>query len=592
MDCHQRSDFPARLGVLLLVTVLAACTAPDPASTTAPTRAVASVPITSATTQLIPGGSVQLYGKCLDIDGQQVASAISWSTSSISVGFVSSSGLLTAVAPGTVIVTAICGGQVGTIVISVEPTPIQIQLDQTIATFTAFAGGLPLAPGTVHVTNSGGVPLTGLTIGAVEYHAGEPAGWLTPSLTATGTPTTLALSVQATALPIGTYHAIVRVASAAPGVTNSPQSISATLIVTQFVTITGWASQSCALTGAGAAYCWGATDNGDPIDFGTVGAVGDGTRTWRTIPTPLAGGLAFRELSVGGATGGNHACGLTTSGAPYCWGERPGTVTGGITQLDLAPTMVQLSPQFDRIEAGSLQSCALTTAGAAYCWGQNTYGAIGAGTTANHSVPYPVAGNRTFTQLSGRADYVCGLVAAGDVFCWGENHYGQLGDGTTIRRLVPTQVTGVPAFVQISAGEDHTCGLTNTGVAWCWGSNDWGQLGNGATTEWSGPAPVPGHTFVEIGAGLLQTCGRTAAGAIFCWGGNNGALGVGGGIQSTNVPLPVSGGMTFTAMHVAWEHTCGITAGSQLYCWGNNQFGQLGDGTTTQRFIPTLVRLP
>jgi hypothetical protein len=36
-------------------------------------------------------------------------------------------------------------------------------------------------------------------------------------------------------------------------------------------------------------------------------------------------------------------------------------------------------------------------------------------------------------------------------------------------------------------------------------------------------------------------------------------------------------------------HTVAITAAGQLYAWGANGSGQLGDGTTTQRRIPTLV---
>lgn len=52
----------------------------------------------------------------------------------IAVAYVSSIGLLTAVAPGSVEVSGFCGEAVGTITITVNPTPIQIQLDQPTAT--------------------------------------------------------------------------------------------------------------------------------------------------------------------------------------------------------------------------------------------------------------------------------------------------------------------------------------------------------------------------------------------------------------------------------------------------------------------------
>jgi alpha-tubulin suppressor-like RCC1 family protein len=38
-------------------------------------------------------------------------------------------------------------------------------------------------------------------------------------------------------------------------------------------------------------------------------------------------------------------------------------------------------------------------------------------------------------------------------------------------------------------------------------------------------------------------------------------------------------------------HACAINSGGQLYCWGYNAYGQVGDGTTTDRSVPTLVAL-
>jgi alpha-tubulin suppressor-like RCC1 family protein len=82
----------------------------------------------------------------------------------------------------------------------------------------------------------------------------------------------------------------------------------------------------------------------------------------------------------------------------------------------------------------------------------------------------------------------------------------------------------------------------------------------------------------------------------FCWGHNEyGQLGDG---TTTNRPLPVRvlGGLHWSLLNAGGRHTCGVTMGKRAYCWGSNREpegdgagGQLGDGTTTGRRRPVAV---
>lgn len=41
-----------------------------------------------------------------------------------------------------------------------------------------------------------------------------------------------------------------------------------------------------------------------------------------------------------------------------------------------------------------------------------------------------------------------------------------------------------------------------------------------------------------------------------------------------------------------YSHSCGIREDGSLWCWGNNEWGQVGDGTTTHRFVPVPIQGP
>lgn len=310
---------------------------------------------------------------------------------------------------------------------------------------------------------------------------------------------------------------------------------------------------ACGVTTAGAAYCWGDVWADLTTNGGPVA----------TVPTAVATGLTFRAVS----SGEFHSCGLTTAGAVFCWGGSgyvpvAGLVPGGIT--------------FAAVSAGESHDCAVTPAGAAYCWGNNGYGELGDGSTANSTVPVAVAGGLTFATVSAGSQFTCGVTLAGAAYCWGFNFAGQLGTGSSLNSPTPAPVVGGLTFTTLSAGLNHACGVTTAGAAYCWGQNDSGQLGIDSVSASNAPVPVVGGlSFRMVSASWSQTCGVTPAGAGYCWGAF-----FGGASSPSTLPVAVPGGLTFRSLGAGAYHTCGVTPTGVAYCLGNNYHGQLGNGST------------
>jgi alpha-tubulin suppressor-like RCC1 family protein len=354
-----------------------------------------------------------------------------------------------------------------------------------------------------------------------------------------------------------------------------------------FTSVDGGYVHTCGVTTSGAAYCWG--DN-------YSGQLGEETASpawYRASPAPVAGrDLKFTTLS----TGVWHTCGVTASGAAYCWGDNFfGQLGDGTNVARATPVPVAGALRFAAVSAGSFHTCGVTTSGAAYCWGDNRNAQLGDGTTDRRATPVPIAGGLAFTTISAGHGHTCGVIPRGVAVCWGDDSSGQLGDGTAtadhgLYRPYPARVVGVRGFASVSAGNVHTCGVTTRGAAYCWGYNVWGQLGDGTTAQRASPVRVTGRLrFAVVDAGSYFSCGVTTGGAAYCWGENrDGELGD-GTTTSRSSPVAVAGGLRFAAVRAGWYHVCGMKTDSGAYCWGYNAHGQLGEGTTIAGLTPTLV---
>ena len=129
------------------------------------------------------------------------------------------------------------------------------------------------------------------------------------------------------------------------------------------------------------------------------------------------------------------------------------------------------------------------------------------------------------------------------------------------------------------------------------GSLSLAQPGEGFVLEATSGAATPARsaefsvrlTLVQLSAGAEYTCGVTVVAFAYCWGANvAGQLGDGATDQRV-IPTPVGGSLTFVRVSASAQDTCGVTTDNAAYCWGANAEGELGNGTLAQRFSPTAV---
>jgi alpha-tubulin suppressor-like RCC1 family protein len=349
--------------------------------------------------------------------------------------------------------------------------------------------------------------------------------------------------------------------------------------------ITGGIGHFCALTTTGAVKCWGANEGGQ---------LGDGSFTQRETPVDAFGlNTGVTLLSAGM----RHTCAAVNGNALKCWGNNIWSQLGERSLLNRNfPTDAVLpAGNITALAAGSGHSCAMIEGQGVQCWGANNVDQLGQNTSVVSYIPVPVALlSSGVAKIDTGITQSCALTTAGGVKCWGNNILGGVGDGTFLRADSPVDVVGLTSGVTaISVGGSHACALTSAGGVKCWGNNTDGQLGDGSAADRSGvPVDVSGLTsgVAAIGVGTSYSCAVLSTGALKCWGLNtSGQLGDNSTV-SKRTPTDVSGlAGGVAAVAAGTIHTCALMTSGGVQCWGMNNFGFVGDGTTTQRLVPTQV---
>lgn len=352
---------------------------------------------------------------------------------------------------------------------------------------------------------------------------------------------------------------------------------------------------------------------GNQYDMLGVGA--SSTVQWEQNPQRRVVDLPNTD---GAASDGGYRSGgvILDDGTLRCWGDAGNGALGKGSYLDDSTFMIQ--PAFPTGTTGNpikwerqgQDNIVLMDNGEVWVWGHNAYGQLGVGNTAAVLVPTKLTAlngvnivdvqlGKTYSQNARR--HTLFLADDGSLYACGHNGSGQLGIGNTTNQSTPQLLSKSDWSKIYAMGEDggFSAGIDTSGDLYMWGYNARGQLGIGSTTNQSTPQLVNafggvtvskfsgahgyGTTFINYGSSMCLL----STGAVYAWGHNSeGHLGTGNTTQY-NTPQHISGlgtdNQDILMARGAYGVSYVIKDDQSIVASGYNGYGQLGDGTTTNK---------
>lgn len=328
-----------------------------------------------------------------------------------------------------------------------------------------------------------------------------------------------------------------------------------------------------ALKSDGTVWTWGANGQGQ---------LGNGTQTQQNSPAQISGLTDVVAI----AAGTTHTLAAKRDGTVWAWGSNSSGQLAESTSVQrrLTPTQITALSDVVAVEAGESHSLALKRDGTVCAWGGNSFGQIGNGNNTQQTAPVCLS-LTGFTAIRAGSQHSVALKTDGEstgtVWTWGNNATRQLGDGTNVARNTPATV--LSGVTSIGAAYEHTLARRADGVAMSWGRNVDGELGDGTQIDRSRPtemADLDAVTFV--GGARRFSLVLTGSGSLWTSGASLGSTLI------TPYRIPAVGTTVLTA-DGGVSFALAARRDGTVWTWGPNTSGQLGDGTTTDRWVPRPV---
>eukprot|EP01116_Phalansterium_solitarium_P015810 TRINITY_DN3535_c0_g1_i1.p1 TRINITY_DN3535_c0_g1~~TRINITY_DN3535_c0_g1_i1.p1 ORF type:complete len:525 (-),score=96.83 TRINITY_DN3535_c0_g1_i1:390-1964(-) len=350
------------------------------------------------------------------------------------------------------------------------------------------------------------------------------------------------------------------------------------------------------------------------VGYNNHGQLGDGTgfNRSRLVAVRTTWGAGSGVAAV--AAGDSFSSFVTTDGFAYNTGSNNNGQGGEGTMLDNYIPAPVSRPWGAGIKV-LMTSCGfdfvyfLTSSGQIYSVGANSHGQLGDGTNNPRSTPVLVSqpwNTSQVVQMASGNSHTVFLLANGLAYSVGWNNVYQLGDDSVSTRTIPVRVAptnplwGNAPIIAVACTAFSTTVVISNGFVYSVGQNSFGQLGDGTNAAAISFVPVSrpwGNVLIKaVAAGISHTVFLLETGEVYATGLNSGGQLGDNTTLRRSAPVQVvqtwPNGARVVAVACGAYHTLFLLDSGRVFGTGNNTYGQLGDGSTTNRILPVELLPP
>jgi alpha-tubulin suppressor-like RCC1 family protein len=255
----------------------------------------------------------------------------------------------------------------------------------------------------------------------------------------------------------------------------------------------------------------------------------------------------------------------------------------------LSPTISNAQTNWVSVWAGGLSSFAIKNDGTLWGTGNNSFGVLGVGTIGTVYVWTQIGNATNWSKISCSVTHAIGIRTDGTLWGWGQNDANQLGQGSaTPSEFNPIQIGTASDWIDIAVTTlaKASIAIKNDGTIWGCGNGNNILFGSVGTNSPTLTQIGTDNNWQKVHAGNGFILAQKTDGTLWTWGSSQG--GIGNGSTGSNIPFQITTD-TWKDFAAGQNQSYSIKTDGTLWAWGRNHIGQLGDGTTIDRNVPTQI---